>query len=256
MIYHYYLLILSLEEMKQEFDKIGLANYYWLFPSAAANKSKRKLEQLEKDIEDIIEELCQCFQTTIPIMNCTSPIRSASSEGTLTGHHFLRSVAYLCAKQTIDLPLFITNNDLWLISSPIVNDQVTNVCVEEKVVDQSKESVSIWQSKIKEKHRSLDLSTIHETSFESDSIVNNEIQLQTIVKRQPLQEIDINTFNNEEREIKNDKKSEQNIREFILISDGDKENLPMIRKKRLMVSTKNEPPSKKHKKTLEVEQKK
>jgi SMC interacting uncharacterized protein involved in chromosome segregation len=35
-----------------ETDKIGLGNYYWLFPSAAANKSKRKLEQLEKDIEE------------------------------------------------------------------------------------------------------------------------------------------------------------------------------------------------------------
>jgi hypothetical protein len=35
-------------------------------------------KQLRNDIsfnQDIIEELCQYFQTTIPIMNCTSPIR-------------------------------------------------------------------------------------------------------------------------------------------------------------------------------------
>jgi hypothetical protein len=137
-----------------------------------------------------------------------------------------------------------------LIYSPIVNDQVIDVCVEEKVVDQPKESMFV-----KEKHRSLDLSTIHETSFESDSIINNEIQPQSIVKRQPLREININTFNNEERDIENDKKTDQNSREFTLISDGDKENLPMIRNKRLMVSTKNEPPSKKHKKMPEVGQK-
>jgi len=35
-------------------------------------------KQLRNDIsfnQDIIEELCQYFQTTISIMNCTSPIR-------------------------------------------------------------------------------------------------------------------------------------------------------------------------------------
>jgi hypothetical protein len=94
------------------------------------------------------------------------------------------------------------------------------------------------------KYRSLDLSTIHETSFESDSIISdNKAQL----KRQPLREIDINIFNNEEPEIKNEKSYENSIG-FILVSDGDKENLPVIRKKRSIISTKNEPPSKKHKK--------
>ncbi|KAL0484109.1 Mnd1 [Acrasis kona] len=35
-----------------ETDKIGLANYFWLYPSAAANKAKRKYEELEKEVED------------------------------------------------------------------------------------------------------------------------------------------------------------------------------------------------------------
>ncbi len=38
-------------------------------------------------------------------------IKSASSGGTLAGRRFLRSVAYLCAKQIIDLPILLTNND-------------------------------------------------------------------------------------------------------------------------------------------------
>ncbi|CAF4338040.1 unnamed protein product, partial [Rotaria sordida] len=36
---------------------------------------------------------------------------SASSGGTLAGRRFLRSVAYLCAKQTIHLPILLSNND-------------------------------------------------------------------------------------------------------------------------------------------------
>jgi hypothetical protein len=94
------------------------------------------------------------------------------------------------------------------------------------------------------KYRSLDLSIIHETSFESDSIINTEIDHKTIIKRQPLREIDINSFNIEEREIE----YEKNPIIFTLISDGDKENLPVITKKRSLISTKNEPPNKKHKK--------
>ncbi len=44
-------------------------------------------KQLRKDIsfnrcdsiiKEIIEEFCQCFQTTLPLMNCTSPIRVRS----------------------------------------------------------------------------------------------------------------------------------------------------------------------------------
>lgn len=26
-------------------------------------------------IKDVIEEFCQCFQTTLPLLDCTSPIR-------------------------------------------------------------------------------------------------------------------------------------------------------------------------------------
>ncbi|KAL9655422.1 hypothetical protein ABK040_011263 [Willaertia magna] len=33
-------------------DKIGLGNYYWLFPSAASETRKRKKQELEKQIED------------------------------------------------------------------------------------------------------------------------------------------------------------------------------------------------------------
>ena len=41
-------------------------------------------KQLRKDssfsrcdliLKDVIEEFCQCFQTTLPLMDCTSPIR-------------------------------------------------------------------------------------------------------------------------------------------------------------------------------------
>jgi len=201
-------------------------------------------KQLQKDlsfnrydliIKEIIEELCQCFQTSISLMNFTSPIQSASSEATLVGRRFLRSVAYLCAKQTINLPIPISNN-------------------------YSKESVFVWQSRTMKKHQSLDLSTIHEASFESDKEIDhhpitsdNKIQSQIIVKRQPLREIDINSFNNEEREIEYEKIRYQNSIVFPLVSDGDKENLPVITKKRSMISTKNEPPNKKHKKTPEAD---
>lgn len=130
----------------------------------------------------------------------------------------------------IDLPVFLVNYS--------------------KVVDQSKKSIVIARSKTMKKYRSLDLSIIHETSFESDysTYSDKKIPIQSMVKRQPLREIDINSFNNEERDIENEKISYQNLIEFALISDGDKENLPVIRKKRSILSTKNDPPSKKHKK--------
>ncbi len=113
------------------------------------------------------------------------------------------------------------------------NDQIAEV-------NHSKKSRFVWHSNPIRKYRSLDLSIIHETSFESDSIIDHK----TIVKRQPLREIDINSFNIEEREIEY-----ENPIVFTLVSEGDKENLPVITKKRSMVSTKNEPPNKKHKKT-------
>lgn len=160
--------------------------------------------------------------------------------------------------------------------------------MEEKTVNLSIKSVFVGQSKAKENHdhikesssnenqyqqhkshRCLDLSTIHETSFESDSIINNEtdhsatfdnkIQSQLTVKRQPLREIDINSFNNEDRQIENEKNHHQNPIIFTLVSDGDKENLPVTMKKRSIVSTNIEPPYKKQKKTniktSDVEQK-
>lgn len=98
------------------------------------------------------------------------------------------------------------------------------------------------------KYRSLDLSIIHETSFEIDESKPSIKNLR--IKRQPLKVIDINTFNNEERIIDEDK----NFQEYKLISDDDKENLPVKRTKRLILSTKNDPPNKKHKK-LDIQSK-
>ncbi|CAF1665521.1 unnamed protein product, partial [Rotaria sordida] len=264
------------------------------------------LKQLRKDIsfnqndliiKEIIEEFCQCFQTTQLFMTCTSPIRSTSSGATLlAGRRFLRSIAYVCAKQIVDLPVFIENNDNYenvttrsttatssrllrpLRLSSIVTDQTTDVFLEEKVVNFSMESIFIGQSNTKEKtldqleqtlsnknqyrqiksHRSLKLSTIHETSFESDSIINdqtdhsiisdNNIQLQSTKKRHPLQEIDINSFNDEERKTENEKNLYQNSIVLALASDNDQENLPITIKKRSITSTKIEPPNKKQKK--------
>ncbi|CAF3807270.1 unnamed protein product [Rotaria sordida] len=265
------------------------------------------LKQLRKDIsfnqndliiKEIIEEFCQCFQMTQLFMTCTSPIRSTSSGATLlAGRRFLRSVAYVCVKQIVDLPVFIENNDNYenvttrsttatsyrLLRSPlrlssIVTDQTTDVFLEEKVVNFSMESIFVGQSNTKEKthdqleqtlsnknqyqqiksYRCLKLSTIHETSFESDSIINNQtdhsiisdhnIQLQSTKKRQPLQEIDINSFNDEERKIENEKNLYQNSIVLALASDNDQENLPITIKKRSITSTKIEPPNKKQKK--------
>jgi hypothetical protein len=144
-----------------------------------------------------------------------------------------------------------------LTPSSIIIDQEP---VEEKTVNLSMKSVCDWQMKSKEScsnenQRCLDLSTIHETSFESDSIIEppttceNKIPSQSIVKRQPLREIDINTFNNEDRQIENEKIYHQNPIVFTLVSDGDKENLPVTMKKRSIISTNIEPPCKKQKKT-------
>ncbi|CAF3134712.1 unnamed protein product [Rotaria sp. Silwood2] len=265
------------------------------------------LKQLHQDIsynqnelivKEIIEEFCQCFQTTHPFMTCTSSIRSASSSATLAGHHFLHSTAYLCAKKIVDLPVSIENKDdcdslstrlttttsSCLLRSPvrlssIATDQTTDVFLEDNEINFTRESIFIGQSYTKEKnhdqlkqtlsnknqyqkiksHRCLELSTIHETSFESDSIVNNQtddstiadnnLQLESIKKRQPLQEIDINSFNDEERKIENEKNRSQNSIVLTLASDNDQENLPITIKKRSMTSTKIEPPNKRQKKT-------
>ncbi|CAF1325846.1 unnamed protein product [Rotaria sordida] len=237
--------------------------------------------QNELIIKEIIKEFCQCFQTIQSFITCTSP-----NQSTLTDHHFLRSIAYLCAKQRVDLPVFIENNDDYenvttklrattssdLLQNPLrltlsVTDQTTDVCLKEKVINFPIESVFVEQSNTKEKthdqleqttlsnknqyrqiksYRCLELSTIHETSFESDSIINNQIdystiQLQSTKKRQPLQEIDINSFNHEERKIENEKNRYQNLIVLTLVSDNDQENLPIT-------STKIESSNKKQKK--------
>lgn len=128
-----------------------------------------------------------------------------------------------------------------------MNDQI----VEEKTMDQSDKSRCTSNSKTIRKYRSLDLSIIHETSFESDCVIEKEIDLHSkpIVKRQPLQQIDVNSFDSEERQVEYEKVRSQNSTMISLISDGDKENLPMITKKRSIWSTKAEPPNKKHKTT-------
>ena len=105
----------------------------------------------------------------------------------------------------------------------------------------------VSNSKTIRKSRSLDLSVIHETSFEFESIDHfpSDSLGKIIVERQPLREIDVNSFNNVEREAEYEKTHFRRA----LISDDDKENLPVITNKRSIFSTKNEPPNKKHKKT-------
>lgn len=69
--------------------------------------------------------------------------------------------------------------------------------------------------------------------------------------RQPLGEIDINSFNSEERQqIENeDNDKSQNATLFSLVSEGDKENLSITNnKKRTTASTNIEQPRKKQKK--------
>ncbi|CAF3411726.1 unnamed protein product [Rotaria sp. Silwood1] len=265
-------------------------------------------KQLRKDsslsrcdliFKEIIEEFCQCFQTTLPLMDCASPIRSASSGGTLAGRRFLRSVAYLCAKQTIHLPILLSNNDHYdspstglrkatsyrllqspLTPLPIAIDHVPEKPIEEKSIDIPVESVFLWQKTTKNKdnkeneenscnknryrrrksQRCLDLSTIQEKSFDSDAIINHSMDsndkitsqsISSCSTRQPLGEIDINSFSNEERqqiENENSNTSQHSIL-FSLVSGKDKENLPITIVKRTITTTNIEPPRKKQKKT-------
>ncbi|CAF1369605.1 unnamed protein product [Adineta steineri] len=179
-------------------------------------------KQLRKDIsfnrcesifKDIIEEFCECFQTTHKITDCISPIRSASSGGTLAGRRFLRSIAYLCAKQTIHLPIILTTNDHYdspstglrkatssrllrspLTPIPIVIEKIVEIPIEEKSIDIPAESVFMWKKKTKENdikkdivptkknkferrksQRCLDLSAIEEKSFDSGSQTSHSI---------------------------------------------------------------------------------
>ena len=146
-------------------------------------------------------------------------------------NRFLRSLRYLCAKQMIDLSVLIETNG--------------------QTIEETKRRF-VSNSKTIRKSRSLDLSVIHETSFEFASILEKSIDHfpsdslgKIIVERQPLREIDVNSFNNVERQAEYEKTHFRRA----LISDDDKENLPVITNKRSIFSTKNEPPNKKHKKT-------
>ncbi|CAF4528543.1 unnamed protein product [Rotaria sp. Silwood2] len=247
-------------------------------------------KQLRKDssfsrcdsiFKEIIEEFSQCFQTTLPLMDCASPIRSASSGGTLAGRRFLRSVAFLCdlqAAQYNTLLLFVILSPLTPL--PIVIDHVPEKPIEEKPIDIPVESVFMWQKTTKNKdskkieddssnkkryrrrksQRCLDLSTIQEKSFDSDSVINHsvnsddKISSQSISSgstRQPLGEIDINSFNNEERQQAENENSNtsQHSMLFSLVSGNDKENLSITIAKRTITTTNIEPPRKKQKKT-------
>ncbi|UJR20699.1 hypothetical protein I4U23_023820 [Adineta vaga] len=175
-------------------------------------------KQLRKDtsfnrcdaiFKEIIDEFVECFQTTLSFTDCASPIRSASSGGTLAGRRFLRSVAYLCAKQTIHLPILLSNNDHYnspstglkkatsfrllqspLTPTPMIVKQIVEIPIEEKPAEIPVESVFMWQktnenktetdSKSNKKRfqkrksqRCLNLSAIEENSFHADSLTNH-----------------------------------------------------------------------------------
>ncbi|CAF3527521.1 unnamed protein product [Rotaria sp. Silwood1] len=124
------------------------------------------LKQLCKDtsitqndliIKEILEEFCQCFQTIHSFMTGTTSIRSASSDATLANRRCLQSIAYLCAKQIVDSPVFIENNDHCDILS------ATTSCL----------------LRFKSFEIIINNQTIHSTMFD------NNLQLQSIKKRQP-----------------------------------------------------------------------
>ncbi|CAF0793906.1 unnamed protein product [Adineta ricciae] len=175
-------------------------------------------KQLRKDtsfsrcetiFKETIEEFVECFETTLKVTNCASPIRSASSGGTLAGRRFLRSVAYLCAKQTIHLPILLPNNDHYnspstglrkatafrLLQSPVTPVAVTvkqpvEILTEEKPIDTPVESVFMWKQKNeiqmegnatskrkkfqrRKSQRCLDLSSVEEQTLHTDSLTNH-----------------------------------------------------------------------------------
>jgi len=86
----------------------------------------------------------------------------------------------------------------------------------------------VQRSKTIRKCRSLDLSIIHETSFESDSI--SPVQIKR--KRQALREIHVNTFDS----IAHQSEIVETSFHLQLISDEDKENMPMLTRKRIKIS--------------------
>ncbi len=98
-----------------------------------------------------------------------------------------------------------------------------------------------WKSS--KSQRCLDLQSIQEDSFNSDSITTESSDS----TRQPLAETDTNSTNNDDRqqtETEIHDKSPTTI-SFSLVSETDQENLP----KRTIVSTNLEQPRKKQKKT-------
>ncbi|UJR28943.1 hypothetical protein I4U23_010160 [Adineta vaga] len=161
----------------------------------------------DKILTEILEDFSQCFQITSSFLNLTSPNQSAFS----IRRCFRRSIIYLCAKQAI-------GQSKSFIDIP---------------------STKINQQKSRKLQRCFDLPTIDEIDEKTDT--NNQVQ--TIVKRQALRVLDVNSFDSDEREI-----SSENSIQLTLVSDGDKENVPVITKKRRMNSTKIEPSHKKQKK--------
>jgi len=62
--------------------------------------------------------------------------------------------------------------------------------------------------------------------------------------------MDINSLNHEERQLTENETNDKNPNLFSLVSNGDKENLPITIKKRTIASINLEPPRKKQKKIL------
>jgi len=82
-------------------------------------------------------------------------------------------------------------------------------------------------------------------TFDTDEITNHSIEVSSSgSQRQPLGEIDINSFNNEDRPPTENETSDKSQNSISLVSDTDKENLL----KRTISSTNIEPSRKKQKK--------
>jgi hypothetical protein len=98
-------------------------------------------------------------------------------------------------------------------------------------------------SKFRKSQRCLDLSTIDEQNFDE------KISSQSSSTRQPLGEIDINSLNHNDRQLLENETNDKicNSLSFSLINEGDKENLPIVNKKRPMASSNLKPARKKSK---------
>ena len=105
-------------------------------------------------------------------------------------------------------------------------------------------------------HRCLDLSTIDETTIDASCTDAKEQSCSqtSSTTRQPLAQMDINSFNSQPRQAETEKNLSQGDSPALsLVSESDKENLPAMNKKRLMPSSNAEQPRKKQKKTVTKE---